>query len=65
MKAENYAAVEFLSRSSNEGFARMVAAAFAAFLFGEIPTMLQILGSVLILGGVLLYSRIENQKSTS
>ena len=32
MKAENYAAVEFLSRSSNEGFARMVAAAFAAQL---------------------------------
>lgn len=32
MKAENYAAVEFLSRSSNEGFARMAAAAFAAQL---------------------------------
>ena len=32
MKAENYAAVEFLSRSSNEGFARMVAAAFASQL---------------------------------
>ncbi|MBR5216799.1 MAG: anti-sigma F factor [Oscillospiraceae bacterium] len=32
MKTENYAAVEFLSRSSNEGFARMAAAAFAAQL---------------------------------
>ena len=32
MKAENYAAVEFLSRSSNESFARMAAASFAAQL---------------------------------
>ena len=43
----------------------VVAAAFAAFLFREIPTMFQILGSILILGGVLWYSRMENQKSTS
>jgi len=43
----------------------VVAAAFATFLFGEIPTAFQILGSILILGGVLWYSRIENQKSTS
>jgi len=43
----------------------VVAAAFAAFLFGEIPTVFQILGSILILGGVLWYSGIENQKSTS
>ena len=43
----------------------VVAAIFAAFLFGEIPTALQIGGSVLILGGVLWYSKIENQKSTS
>jgi len=43
----------------------VVAAIFAAFLFGEIPTALQILGSILILGGVLWYSRIENQKSSS
>ena len=43
----------------------VVAAAFAAVLFGEIPTGLQIFGSVLILGGVLWYSKIENQKSTS
>ena len=43
----------------------VVAAIFAAFLFGEIPTAMQILGSILILGGVLWYSAIENQKSTS
>ena len=43
----------------------VVAAIFAAFLFGEIPTVLQILGSVLILGGVLWYSAMENKKSDS
>ena len=32
MKAENYVTMEFLSRSSNEGFARMAAAGFAAQL---------------------------------
>lgn len=31
-RAENYVAVEFLSRSSNEGFARVAAAGFAAQL---------------------------------
>lgn len=31
-KAENYVSIEFLSRSSNEGFARMAAAGFAAQL---------------------------------
>ena len=31
-KAENYVTVEFLSRSSNEGFARVAAAGFAAQL---------------------------------
>ena len=31
-KAENYVALEFLSRSSNEGFARVAAAGFAAQL---------------------------------
>ena len=31
-RAENYVTVEFLSRSSNEGFARTAAAAFAAQL---------------------------------
>lgn len=37
----------------------VVAAIFAAFLFGELPGWLQILGGALILGGVLYYSRIE------
>ena len=32
MRAEHYVTVEFLSRSSNEGFARQAAAAFAAQL---------------------------------
>lgn len=31
----------------------------AALLFGEIPTMVQLFGSVLILGGVFWYSKIE------
>ena len=39
----------------------VVAAVFAAFLFGEIPTGLQIGGSALILGGVLWYSAIESK----
>ncbi len=33
----------------------------AAFLFGEIPTALQLLGGGLILGGVYWYSRIERR----
>ena len=37
----------------------VVAAILAGFLFGEVPTLLQILGGFLILGGVLYYSRIE------
>lgn len=32
MKTENYVTLEFLSRSANEGFARMAAASFAAQL---------------------------------
>ena len=40
----------------------VVAAIFAAFLFGEIPAPLQLLGSALILGGVIWYSRLEQQK---
>ena len=36
-----------------------VAAVLAAFLFAEIPAPLQLLGGVLILGGVFVYSRIE------
>ena len=39
----------------------VVAAVLAGFLFGEIPTALQILGGALILGGVLAYSRLENE----
>lgn len=40
----------------------VVAAIFAVFLFQEVPTVLQIIGSVLILGGVLYYSRLESTK---
>ena len=39
----------------------VVAAVFAGFLFGEIPAPLQILGCVLILCGVLYYSRLESK----
>lgn len=39
----------------------VVAAVFAGFLFGEIPALLQILGCVLILCGVLYYSRLESK----
>ena len=39
----------------------VVAAVIAGFLFGEIPTALQIVGGVLILGGVLYYSRLEQK----
>ena len=39
----------------------VVAAIFAAFLFAEIPTLLQILGGALILGGVFYYSRLETK----
>lgn len=37
----------------------VVAAFFAIFLFQEIPSFMQIFGSVLILGGVYYYSRLE------
>jgi drug/metabolite transporter (DMT)-like permease len=40
----------------------VVAGVIAGFLFGEIPKLLQIVGSVLILGGVYCYSRIERGK---
>lgn len=43
----------------------VVAAIFAVFLFQEIPTLLQVVGSVLILGGVLYYSKIESAKDVS
>ena len=38
----------------------VVAAIAAGFLFGEMPVLLQVIGSILILGGVLYYSKIEN-----
>lgn len=37
----------------------VVAAVLAGFLFGEIPTILQLVGGALILGGVYSYSRID------
>ena len=40
----------------------VVAAVIAGFLFGEMPKVLQIVGGVLILGGVYYYSRIEGKK---
>ena len=39
----------------------VAAALMAAFLFGEIPVPLQLLGGALILGGVCWYSRIERK----
>lgn len=39
----------------------VVAALFAVFLLGEIPGILQIAGGLVILGGVLYYSRLESQ----
>ena len=39
----------------------VVAAIIAVFLFGEIPTLLQVAGGVLVLGGVCYYSKIENK----
>lgn len=38
----------------------VVAAVLAGFLFGEIPSALQIIGGITVLGGVFFYSRIEN-----
>lgn len=40
----------------------VVAAILAGFLFGEIPTALQLLGGGLILGGVFYYSHIERKE---
>ena len=37
----------------------VVAGILAAFLFGELPGALQLMGSILILGGVWYYSRLE------
>ena len=41
----------------------VAAAILAAFLFGELPTALQILGAALILGGVLYYAKLEKGNS--
>ena len=41
----------------------VAAAVMAAFLFGEIPVPLQLLGGGLILGGVCWYSRIEGKET--
>ncbi len=43
----------------------VVASVFAAFLFDEIPAALQVVGGVIILGGVIGYSRIEEEESVS
>ncbi|MBR3770382.1 MAG: DMT family transporter [Lachnospiraceae bacterium] len=40
----------------------VVAAIFASFLFGEVPTLIFLLGGGMILGGVLFYSKIEMEK---
>ena len=40
----------------------VVAAILAGFLFGELPGWLQISGGILILGGVLWYSRMEGKQ---
>lgn len=40
----------------------IVAAVFAAFLFGEVPAIPVFIGGVLILGGTVYYSRIETNK---
>ena len=52
-----YFSISFVSASK---LCEPVGAAIAAgFLFGEMPGMLQVAGSILILGGVLYYSKIE------
>ena len=40
----------------------VISAVLAAFLFAEIPTLMQIFGGMLILGGVLYYSKIETKQ---
>lgn len=40
----------------------VVAAILAGFLFKEVPALLQLLGGVLILGGVCYYSRLERSE---
>ncbi len=40
----------------------VVSALIAMFIFAEIPTLLQVAGAVLVIGGVLFYSLIETKK---
>lgn len=40
----------------------VVAAVFAIFLFGEVPSLLQIFGALLILGGVFYYSMLASKE---
>ena len=40
----------------------VVAAMLAVFLFAEIPNLLQVVGGILIIGGVFYYSRIEKNE---
>jgi len=40
----------------------VVAAILAGFLFGETPSLLQLIGGALIVGGVLYYSRLEKER---
>lgn len=42
----------------------VVAAILAGFLFGEMPSALQLAGGALILGGVLYYSQLEREASS-
>ena len=41
----------------------VVAAIIAAFLFNEIPAAIQIIGSIIILGGVYYYSKLERKNN--
>lgn len=41
----------------------VVASVFAVFLFQELPALLQILGGLITIGGVLLYSRAESREA--
>lgn len=40
----------------------VVAAVIAGFLFGELPSLLQVFGGIMILGGVYYYSKIERKE---
>jgi len=54
----------FLTLSSFVSASKLCEPVVAGFLFGEISLFLQIVGSVLILGGVLYYSKIESEEET-